>query len=177
MGYTSVIGPITPGPARGLLSSSSMAPPTLTKKSSHGGVVKQFSVFAENKVGRLHDVVSLLAGKDVHVLALCLVDTTDSTIIRLVVDYPESAAPLLTEHGFSHSLAEVLAVEIDTEARLRFVTSALVQAEINIHYIYPFLMRPNGKTGLVLRLEDADLAAEVLKRNQVTVLTQNDLAR
>src|SRR6185295_16562974 len=104
---------------------------TLTRKSSHGGVVKQFSIFAENKVGRLHDVVSLLAGKDVHVLALCLVDTTDSTIIRLVVDYPELAAPLLTEHGFSHSLAEVIAVEIDTEARLQFVTAALVQAEIN----------------------------------------------
>jgi hypothetical protein len=150
---------------------------TLTRKSSSSGVVKQFSVFAENKVGRLHDVVKLLASKDVHVLALCLVDTTDSTIIRLVVDYPETAAPLLTEHGFSHSLVEVLAVEIDTEARLQQVTSALVQAEINIHYIYPFLMRPHGKTGLVLRLEDADLAAEVLQRNQITVLTQNDLAR
>jgi len=152
-------------------------PATITRKSSHSGVVKQFSVFAENKVGRLHDVISLLAGKDVHVLALCLVDTTDSTIIRLVVDYPEMAAPLLTQHGFSHSLAEVLAVEIDTEARLQQVTAALVQAEINIHYIYPFLMRPHSKTGLVLRLEDPELAAEVLKRNQITVLTQNDLAR
>ncbi|HVU38356.1 MAG TPA: acetolactate synthase [Opitutales bacterium] len=150
---------------------------TITRKSSHGGVVKQFSVFAENKVGRLHDVVNLLAGKDVHVLALCLVDTTDSTIIRLVVDYPEVAAPLLTGHGFSHSLAEVLAIEIDTEARLQNVTAALVQAEINIHYIYPFLMRPHNKTGLVLRLEDPDLASEVLKRNQITVLTQTDLAR
>jgi len=149
----------------------------LSKKSSHGGVVRQFSVFAENKVGRLHDVVSLLAGKDVHVLALCLVDTTDSTIIRLVVDYPEIAAPLLTGHGFAHSLVEVLAIEIDTEARLSAVTSSLVQAEINIHYLYPFLMRPNGKTGIVLRLEDPELATEVLKRNQVTVLTQNDLAR
>jgi hypothetical protein len=150
---------------------------TLTRKSSHGGVVKQFSIFAENKVGRLHDVVALLAGKDVHVLALCLVDTTDSTIIRLVVDYPEIAAPLLAGHGFSHSLVEVLAIEIDTEARLPVVTSALVQAEINIHYLYPFLMRPSGKTGIVLRLEDPELATEVLKRNQVTVLTQNDLAR
>ena len=149
----------------------------LTRKGGSSGVVKQFSVFAENKVGRLHDVVKLLASKDVHVLALCLVDTTDSTIIRLVVDYPETAAPLLSEHGFSHSLAEVLAIEIDTEARLQHVTTALVQAEINIHYIYPFLMRPHGKTGLVLRLEDADLAAEVLKRNQITVLTQSDLAR
>jgi hypothetical protein len=149
---------------------------TLTKK-SHSGVVKQFSVFAENKVGRLHDVIALLASKDVHVLALCLVDTTDSTIIRIVVDYPEIAAPLFTEHGFANSLVEVLAVEIDTEARLQQVTAALVQAEINIHYIYPFLMRPHGRTGLVLRLEDPDLATDVLKRNQVTVLSQTDLAR
>jgi hypothetical protein len=149
----------------------------LSRKSSHGGVVRQFSVFAENKVGRLHDVVALLAGKDVHVLALCLVDTTDSTIIRLVVDYPELAAPLLAGHGFAHSLVEVLAIEIDTEARLSTVTSALVQAEINIHYLYPFIMRPHGKTGLILRLEDPELATEVLKRNQVTVLNQNDLAR
>jgi hypothetical protein len=150
---------------------------TLTRKSSQGGVVKQFSIFAENKVGRLNDLLSLLASKDVHVLALCLVDTTDSTIIRVVADYPEVAAPLLTANGFAHSLVDVIAVEIATEAQLKLVTCALVQAEINIHYIYPFLMRPNGRTGLVLNLEDADLATEVLKRNQVKVLTQTDLAR
>jgi hypothetical protein len=68
-------------------------------------------------------------------------------------------------------------VEIDTEAQLKTVTLALVQAEINIHYIYPLLMRPHGKTGLILRLEDPELAAEVLKRNNVKVLAQNDLSR
>ncbi|MGA2051750.1 MAG: acetolactate synthase [Opitutales bacterium] len=150
---------------------------TLTRKSSHGGVVKQFSIFAENKVGRLNDLLSLLASKDVHVLALCLVDTTDSTIIRVVVDYPEVAAPLLAGNGFAHSLVDVVAVEIATEAKLKVVTCALVQAEINIHYIYPFLMRPNGRTGLVMSLEDPDLATEVLNRNQVAVLSQADLAR
>jgi hypothetical protein len=149
---------------------------TLTRK-SRGGIVQQFSVFAENKVGRLNDLISLLAGKDVHVLAVCLVDTTDSTIIRLVVDYPEVAAPLLTQNGFAHSKVEVLAVEIETEAQLKHVTCALVQAEINIHYIYPFLMRPHGKTGLVIHLEDHELAVDVLKRNQLTVLSQTDLAR
>jgi hypothetical protein len=152
------------------------SPPPATAK-DRGGVVKQFSVFAENKVGRLNDIVALLAGKDVHVLALCLVDTTDSTIIRLVLDYPEVAAPLLTAQGFAYSITKVLAVEIDTEAKLKFVTCALVQAEINIHYLYPFLMRPNGRTGLILHLEDPDLASDVLKRNQITVLSQADLAR
>src|ERR1700722_3594745 len=88
---------------------------TLTRKSSHGGVVKQFSIFAENKVGRLNDLLSVLAGKDVHVLAVCLVDTTDSTIMRVVVDYPEVAAPLMKQHGFAHNLVDVMAVEIATE--------------------------------------------------------------
>jgi len=150
---------------------------TLTRKSSHGGVVKQFSIFAENKVGRLNDLLSLLAGKDVHVLAVCLVDTTDSTIMRVVVDYPEVAAPLMKQHGFAHNLVDVMAVEIATEAQLKLVTCALVQAEINIHYIYPFLMRPHGRTGLVMSLEDHDLATDVLKRNQIQVLSQADLAR
>jgi len=150
--------------------------PTLTKR-SRGGVVKQFSIFAENKVGRLNDLVSLLAGKDVHVLAICLVDTTDSTIIRIVVDYPEVAAPILKAGGFAYSLGDVMAVELQTEAQLKLVTCALVQAEINIHYIYPFLMRPNGRTGLVVHLEDHDLATDVLKRNNISVLSQSDLAR
>jgi hypothetical protein len=149
---------------------------TLTSK-SHDGVIKQLSVFAENKVGRLHDLIKLLATKDVHVLAICLVDTTESSIIRIVVDYPEVACPLLSENGFAHSQVHVLGVEIDTEAQLKLVTSALMQAEINIHYIYPFLMRPHGKTGLVLHLEDPDLATDVLKRNKITVLSQTDLAR
>jgi hypothetical protein len=149
---------------------------TLTGK-RQDNVIKQFSIFAENKVGRLNDLLTLLASKDVHVLALCLVDTTDSTIIRIVVDYPEVAAPLLTRNGFAHSLVHVLGVEIATEEELKLVTCALVQAEINIHYVYPFLMRPNGRTGLVLNPEDPDLATEVLNRNQIKVLTQTDLAR
>ena len=61
------------------------------------GPVRQFSIFVENKVGRLNEMVESLAGADVHIMALCLVDTTDSTIIRIVVDYPERAEQILDE--------------------------------------------------------------------------------
>jgi hypothetical protein len=146
-------------------------------RAAHSDSVKQFSVFAENKVGRLNDLVLLLAAHDVHIMALSLVDTTDSTVIRLVVDYPEQATKLFKDHGFAHNTVDVVAIEIDHEQQFRTVTCALVQAEINIHYIYPFLMRPRGKTGLVLRLEDHELASDVLRQNQVTVLSQSDIAR
>lgn len=139
--------------------------------------VQQFSIYSENKVGRLNEVLTILSANKVHVMALSSVDTIDNTIIRLVVDYFEQAAALLEENNFPFTVSEVIAVEINTEEHLKKVTCALVEAEINIHYIYPFLMRPYGKSGLVMRLEDNDLAISVLRQHQVNVLSQEDIAR
>jgi hypothetical protein len=114
--------------------------------------VIQFSVFTDNKVGRLNELVQLLAGRDLHVLALSQLDTTECTIIRLILNYPETARELFRERGYGFAETELLVVELDTEQRLKYVTAALVEAEINIHYLYPFLQRPEGRTALALHL-------------------------
>ena len=139
--------------------------------------IVQYSIHADNKVGRLNEIVGLLSAREVHIMALSILDTTDSSIIRIIVDYPEEAHSMLVEHGFSFARSELIAVEITTEAQIKDVTCALVQAEINIHYIYSFITRPGGKSALAIRLEDNELAEETLKRHQVKVLTQNDIAR
>ena len=136
-----------------------------------------FSIHADNKVGRLNEIFGLLAVHEVHVVAVSILDTTDSSIVRLIVDYPEEAEKLLIEHRFSFERNEMIAVEMESEAQLKTVTCALVMAEINIHYIYPFLVRPNRRYGLALRLEDNELAAETLSRSQLRVIGQNDIAR
>lgn len=139
--------------------------------------VRQFSIYAENKVGRLNEVIKILSANQIHIMALSSVDSTDSTIIRIIVDYFEQAIALLEENNLPFNTVEVIAVEINTEESLKRVTDCLVEAEINIHYIYPFLMRPYGKSGLILRLEDNDLATDVLRQHQVNVLSQEDIAR
>lgn len=139
--------------------------------------VVQFSIFAENKVGRLNEVILTLASADIHIMALCTLDSTDSAIIRLVVDYPEEAEKVLRSKQFSFDTSHVLAVEIIGEHELKKITCSLLQAEINIHYYYPFLFRPNGRYGLVMRVEDQELAEEVLRRNGLTVLHRADIAR
>ena len=139
--------------------------------------VIQFSIHADNKVGRLNEIIGLLAVHKVHVVALSVLDTTDSSIIRIIVDYPEEAQKLLIEHQFSFVQSELIAVELSCEAEIKTVTSALVQAEINIHYIYPFLIRPNGRYALAISLEDNDLAADTIHRNQLKVIGQDDIAR
>ena len=139
--------------------------------------VIQFSIHADNKVGRLNEIIGLLTVHEVHVIALSILDTTDSSIIRIIVDYPEEAQKLLIEHQFSYVQSELIAVELKEQSELTTVTCALVQAEINIHYIYPFLLRPKGRYALAISLEDNDLAADTLKRSQLRVIGQDDIAR
>ena len=97
-----------------------------TREPDHGPV-RQFSIFVENKVGRLNELVQSLGSADVHIMALCLVDTTDSTIIRIVVDYPERAEAVLNEHNFAHDDVPVVAIELQSESQLKDVTSILLK--------------------------------------------------
>ena len=137
----------------------------------------QFSVFTANRLGRLHEVVQRLAAQEVHIMALSVLDTTDSTILRLVVDDPDRARQLLDEHRFPYVENTLVAVEVDTERQLQDVLAALLEAELNIHYTYPFLTRPGWKSALAINIEHPDVAEEALKRHQFRVLYQSDIAR
>lgn len=139
--------------------------------------VIQFSVFMPNRLGRLHELTRRLAEREVHILALTVLDTTESTILRFISDDPDAAHTLLDEHGFPFTEVEVLAVEVDGEGRLKDVLAALVEAELNIHYVYPFLTRPGGKSALVISIEDQEVAEQALRAHQFTVLFQADLSR
>ena len=139
--------------------------------------VKQFSVFAENRVGRLYDLTALLKKHNVHIMAITTLDTTDSTILRLVVDDPDKARELMINNDFPYSECDVLAVEITDEGDLNTVLAALFEAEINIHYIYSFIKRPEGKSAVAINAEDDDVAAQALATKGFRVLTQRDISR
>jgi hypothetical protein len=148
-----------------------------TLKSPEAEPVKQFSVFTENKVGRLLDVVNVLSDRNVHTLALTVLDTTDSSILRLIVDDPEQTRQVFREHGIMHVETEILVVEMNASTDLLTVLKALLQAEINIQYTYPFVFRPHDKSALAMYLEDAEIGTQVLAQNGFKVLTQRDISR
>ena len=139
--------------------------------------VIQFSVFTENRVGRLSDLTSLFKANDVHVVALTVLDFTDTTILRFVVDDNDKARELMVNNDFPYTECDMLAVEITDEGDLKGVLAALFEAEINIHYIYSFIKRPEGKSALALNIEDADVAAQSLGCHGYKVLTQRDISR
>ena len=139
--------------------------------------VKQFSVFIPNRVGQLFDLTAMLAKHNVHIMAMTTLDTTDCAIDRLIVDDPERARELMAATNFSFTECDVIAVELTQEAQLKGVLSALLTVEINIHYLYSFLLRPEGRSALALSVEDNDLATTALNTRGFKVLSQRDISR
>ncbi|NJK90490.1 MAG: acetolactate synthase [Blastochloris sp.] len=151
--------------------------PAETMRSEKSEPVKQFSVFTENKVGRLHEIIRLLNERSIHAVALTILDTTDSSIHRMIVDDPDEARQLLLEHGITFSETNMLVVELEATTDLIKVLSALLETEINIHYCYPFIYRPHERSALALHLEDPELAAQSLGRYGFKILGQRDISR
>ena len=96
-------------------------------------IIKQLSVFLENKKGRLAAVMSELAGHNIDVSALSLADTTDFGVLRLIVNRPEEAKRVLTDSGVTVRITDMVAtVMADRPGGAAEVVSLLSDAYIAI---------------------------------------------
>ena len=145
-------------------------------KAGPSDLVTQFSVFTPNRLGRLHDLIGMFGNDGVHVLALMVLDTTDSAIIRMVVDDPERARGLLHRGTFPFSESTLVVVETNSSDLGRLM-SVLLETELNINYLYSFIPQPQGKSIIALSMEDNELAEQALRRHQFKTLRQTDVSR
>jgi hypothetical protein len=138
--------------------------------------VRQFTIFLENKVGRLQMLVRSLEQGVGKIVALSIEESGDTALVRLICAEPDYGRELLHTAGFAFSETEMLAVELPPRHKqpLLAVCSALLAAEINIHYAYPLLRRPEGPA-LVLRVDDPTLAARLLIKKGFTLIGESDL--
>lgn len=140
--------------------------------------VRQFSVFLQNKVGALLEVVKLLNESNIVVLALSIQDSSESAIGRMIVSDPERVTELFHEHDIPYSDCELLVVELaDGPADLARVLAALLMAEVNVYFSYPLLIRPRGRAVLAMHLDDTECASSVLRGEGFKLLAQGDLSR
>ncbi|HEY5743658.1 MAG TPA: hypothetical protein VIS99_14080 [Terrimicrobiaceae bacterium] len=151
---------------------------TRTIERLEGPQVRQFSVFLQNKVGALLDVVKLLNEHNIVALALSIQDSSESSIARMIVSDPERVTALFHEHDIAYSECEVLVIELpEGAADLTKVLSALLMAEVNIIFSYPLLVRPHGRAVLVMHVDDSEVSSSVLGGGGFKTLTQADLSR
>lgn len=141
-------------------------------------VIKQISVFLENKPGSLRSITSILAEKEINLRALTLTDTADFGIVRLIVDQPELTVDILKAKGFSVKLAEVFAVEMDdTPGGLDRVLKILEENSINIEYMYAFMGAKPKKALVIFRVDKLEEAIDNLNKNNVKLIsTEEEIA-
>lgn len=138
-------------------------------------MVKQLSVFLENRPGHLASLARTLGDAGINMRALMIADTSDFGVIRVICDAPEKAKELLEEAGFGASVTQVTAVEIpDRPGGLAEVLEALQAEGINVEYAYCFV-RPSGEAAVDIFKVDADGAEEVLSTKGLKVLSDEEL--
>ena len=139
-------------------------------------MIRQLSVFVENKPGSLMDVTSKLTEAHVNIRAVATFDTPEFGILRLVVDKPAEAKGYLTERGFVVRVHEVMGVELeDKKGNLNQMLAILADGKININYIYSFVIREGKAPVMVFNTDDFEKAAQILKEANVKILEESDL--
>lgn len=141
-------------------------------------LIKQLSVFVENKPGRLAAVIEALGKNNVNMSALSLADTSEYGILRVIVDNPESAVEILKGIGVIVKISKVLAVSMDdTPGGLSKILDVFLKNEINVDYMYAFVGKTADKAVMVVKVSDAQKAEEALEKAGIQTLNTDDVYR
>lgn len=134
-------------------------------------LIKQISVFLENKSGRLAEVTRVLGDNNIDIRALSIADTTDFGILRLIVNQPEEGERILKDSGYTVSCTNVIAISIpDRPGALAEALEALGRESIGIEYMYAFVGKHADEALVILRVENVEQGIIALEKNSIKVL-------
>ena len=137
--------------------------------------IRQFTVFLENRVGQLLEVVRRFEGSKVRICALSINDSAECAFVRFLLSHPEQGREILERAGLALIESDLIGVPRETQPLLR-VCTALLQAEINIIQAYPILDRPHDRPAVALMVDNIGMAQETLASKGFTMLTEEDLS-
>ena len=139
-------------------------------------LIKQISVFLENKSGRLAEVTKVLAQNNIDISALSIADTTDFGILRLIVSNPDMAEKVLKDNEFTVSSTNVIAIGVeDKPGGLYKALGVLEKSEIGIEYMYAFVGKTSDEALVIIRVDDSDKAIDILAKNGIKVLSSDSV--
>lgn len=138
--------------------------------------IHQLSIFIENKSGTLVKVLKLLKQENIQLIASTIADTAEYGICRIICSEPVRAFGVLKEAGVAVTLTEVFALQLDdVPGRAADAIEIFANEGISIAYLYSFLL--GGKGVLIFRTDNADKAREVIVRNNLRVVPEDDLSK
>ena len=136
-------------------------------------MVRQISVFLENKFGRLSEATEAIGESGVNIRALSVADTSDFGILRCIVSDTDKALKLLKEKGFTASATPVIAAEVpDVPGGLAKLLAIPRSNNINVEYLYAFVEKSGDNAIVILRVEDIEGVKKLFEKGGVKVLSE-----
>lgn len=138
-------------------------------------IIKQLSVFLENRAGRLTELTGILADNDINISAFSIADTTDFGILRVITGKPELAEKVLKENGFAVKITDVIGMIMPNKpGSLHKALQILTDNGISIEYMYAFAS-DDGRATAVIRTDTPQKAIEVLQLHKMELLKAGDV--
>ena len=139
--------------------------------------IRQFTVFLENRVGQLLELVRRFEGSRARIVAINIHDSTECSIVRFVLSHPEQGREVLERAGLAMIESDLIGILLpDSPQPLLTICTALLRAEINLAQAYPLLVRPCGKSAVALMVDNIDQAQVTLADQGFQMISEQDLA-
>src|SRR6201986_517421 len=139
--------------------------------------IRQFTVFLENRVGQLLEVVRRFENSRVKIVALSIADSAECAFVRFLLSHPEQGREILERAGLAMIESDLIGIELpDGPQPLLRVCTALLQAEVNIIQAYPLLVRPRGLPAVALMVDNIEMGMEILGSRGFNMITEGDLS-
>ncbi len=141
-------------------------------------MVKQISVFIENKPGRLMEMLKAVAKNNIDIKAFSLADTTEFGVARMIVSDAEAAKQAINDEGVIVRICSIITIAVpDEPGALMSALEILKSNDISIEYMYAFAEKLDGASVIAIRTGNQELADEALKKGGIRVLSQADIEK
>lgn len=138
-------------------------------------IIKQLSVFIENKTGRLNEVTQILGNAGINMSAFSVADTSEFGILRMIVSDPEKALSILKKADFSVKLTDVVCLNSPNEPlALARALNILSGENVFIEYLYAYSM-DNKSANIVLKPDNIEKCIEVLQAHKLELVKASDM--
>lgn len=136
--------------------------------------IYQISIFIENKMGSLNEILHIIRSEKLQIIASTVSDTVEYGIYRVITPEPRKAFFALKNRGLAVNLTEVFAISLaNTPGTAAETISYFTLVGINIEYMYSFYLDNRGI--LILRTSDIDKTLEVIAEHKLNCLSEEEL--
>jgi len=124
-------------------------------------MIKQFSVFLENRPGRLANLVDLLDKNGIKIMAMGIAEAGNYGIVRCVLDNDAKALAILKDANTAVNVVDVIMLNL---AQLETIVTVLEKAGVNIDYAYTM---NSGK--IIVKVNDEEKAIKALNSAKLEI--------